>query len=77
MEHGRGRTLVHALRQELIQQLQALGFMPSVYSCESVTHSHWPHRDLRDSADAVAVSNDLHICSHPQAIHKVWHLGIL
>ena len=40
-----GRTLVHALRQELIQQLQALGFMPSAYSCESATLSHWPHRD--------------------------------
>ena len=70
-EHGRGRTLVHALRQELIQQLQALGFMPSAYSCESATLSRQPHRDFRVSADAVAVSNDLHSCSCPQAILKV------
>ena len=76
-EHGRGRTLVHALRQELIQQLQALGFMPSAYSCESATPSRQPHRDLRVSVDAVAVSNDLHSLSRPQAILKVWHLRSL
>ena len=76
-EHDRGRTLVHALRQELIQQLQALGFMPSAYSCESATPSCWPHRNLRVSADAVAVSNDLHSCSRPQAILKVRHLRSL
>ena len=28
---------MHALRQELIQQLQALGFSPFPYSCESAT----------------------------------------
>ena len=62
---------------ELIQQLQALGFVPSAYSCESATLSHWPHRDLRVSADAVAVGNDLHSCSRPQAILKVRHLRSL
>ena len=67
----------NALRQELIQQLQALGFMPSAYSCESATPSRQTHRDLRVSADAVAVSNDLHSCSRPQAILKVRHLRSL
>ena len=68
---------VHALRQELIQHLQSLGFMPSVYSCESATPSHWPHRDLRVIVDAVGVSNDLHSCSRPQAILIVRHLRSL
>ena len=77
MEHGRGRTLVHALRQELIQQLQTLGFVPSAHSCEYATPSRWPQGDLRVSADTVAVSNDLHSCTHPQAILKVRHLRSL
>ena len=51
--------------------------MPSAYSCESATLSHWSHRDLRVSADAVAVGNDLHSCSRPQAILKVRHLRSL
>ena len=41
--------------------------MPYAYSCESTTPSHQPHRDLRVSVEAVAVSNDLHSCSRPQA----------
>ena len=45
--------------------------MPSAYSCESATPSRSPHRDLGVSADAVAISNDLHSCSCPQAIIKV------
>ena len=51
--------------------------MPSAYSCESATPSRRPQRDLRISADAVAVSNDLHSCSRPQAILKVRHLRSL
>ena len=42
-----------------------------MYSSESDTPIHWPHRDLRVSADAVAVSNDLHSYFRPQAILKV------
>ena len=75
MEHGRGSTLVHAIRQALIQHLQA--FIPSVYISESATLSHPPNRDLRISEDAVAVSNDFHSCSRPQAILKVRHLRSL
>ena len=77
MEHGRGRTLVYALRQELIQQLQALGLMPSAYSCESATPSCQLQRDLRVSVDAVAVSNGLHSCSYPQATLKIRHIRSL
>ena len=77
MERSRGRTLVQSLRQELIQQLHALGFMPSAYSCESATPSCQLQRDLRASADTVAVSNDLHSCSHPQATLKIWHIRSL
>ena len=65
--------MVHAFRQELIQQLQALGFMPSTYTYESATLSRWPQRDLRVSADAVAVGNNLYSCSRPQTILKVRH----
>ena len=60
-----------ALRQELIQQLQALGFKALCVQLRICHTSHWPHRGLRVSADAVAVSNDLHSCSRPQAILKV------